>query len=381
LIASTHLILLGLVMLVSACSEQVDRNSDAPTINPRFLQASGEPANPNYHVQLPSDHQSHPNFDIEWWYLTANLVDQEQQPYAFQWTLFRFSNPNQNNPWHKGQTFMAHTSLHTPSQHWFEERFAAAGVGNARVGFAAIDPDSDVQTLTLTMDDWRWQAINPDGGLFPATLRASVTNTQNLDWPTGVSKQAEIALTLVQRGPFVMQGVNGYSVKSAEGKHASHYYSLPFIDVTGSINTPEGEVSVRGKAWYDHEWTSTLLDSSTAGWDWMSLHFDNGDKLMAFSMRLNDQENYQTGTYINANGTATALTPDDITLQIIEYTKTQGKELPLHWQVSIPSQSINIEVKADDADAYNPSIFAYYEGAVSISGTHTGVGFLELTGY
>ncbi|MEQ3652637.1 MAG: lipocalin family protein, partial [Glaciecola sp.] len=30
---------------------------------------------------------------------------------------------------------------------------------------------------------------------------------------------------------------------------------------------------------------------------------------------------------------------------------------------------------------WNPALFPYYEGAVNISGSHSGEGFLELTGY
>ena len=45
---------------------------------------------PGYIFDFPTDHASHPDFAIEWWYLTANLVDQKGEQYAMQWTLFRF---------------------------------------------------------------------------------------------------------------------------------------------------------------------------------------------------------------------------------------------------------------------------------------------------
>lgn len=375
-----------LVSILSGCADQQEKEDPQTTINPSFLSAQGQKASPDYPINLPTDHQAHPAFDIEWWYLTANLVDEMNQPYAFQWTLFRFTNPNQTGPWHDGQTFMAHTSLHTPTQHWFEERFAAGGVGNAKVGLvpSAVN-NSELAftggpTLTLAMDDWRWQASNADGSLFPATLRASVTQTADTQLKTAASR-VDMTFELIPSGPFVLQGDEGYSVKSREGKHASHYYSLPFIDISGTLETVYGIKKLSGKAWYDHEWTSTLLDTSTAGWDWMSLHFDNGDKLMAFSMRLNDQQDYHTGTYISADGTAFTLLPEDISLEIIQYTEVDSRSLPLHWQVSIANKSIDIRVTATIATAYNRSIFGYYEGPVIIEGTHSGVGFLELTGY
>ena len=374
-------------------------SNENPNTNHNFLSANGTKADPNYTVTLPIDHQSHPDFDIEWWYLTANLESDSGDIYAFQWTLFRFANSEHNNAWHQGQSFMAHTSLHTPQEHWFEERFATGGIGNGMVGVVGMVPSNasvnvnasinDHETpasqgqLVLKLDDWSWTAHQADGSLFPSTLSASVTK--------GDTRQVSINFELTQTGDFVLQGKQGYSVKSAQGKHASHYYSLPFIDIQGYIKrtSPAGtdnKINLSGKAWYDHEWTSTLLDDTTEGWDWMSLHFDNGDKLMAFSMRLNDpsqklQQNYQTGTYIRANGDAITLLPQDISLNILHYTDVEARTLPLHWEVKVPDHSLDIKVSARQSKAFNPSVFGYYEGDVIVEGSHTGVGFLELTGY
>lgn len=368
--------------LIFACSEKVEDENNPSALNPNFLLAQGEVADPNYVINLPQDHLSHPTFDIEWWYLTANLKDEFDQEYAFQWTLFRFANKAQQNSWHQGQSFMAHTSLHSVNAHWFEEKFASGGLGNAGIGLHPSpntdNTDNSQNTyLAMHIDEWRWQGLKGDGSLFPAKLTSSV----NQYLPRGHSDRVNIELTLTPSGPFVLHGNNGYSVKSEKGKHASHYYSLPFIDVTGTLISEDGQKALSGKAWYDHEWTSTLLDSSTAGWDWMSLHLDNGDKIMAFSMRLNDQENYQTGTYIDSNGNATTLMPEQISLDIARYTEVNGKSLPLHWQLAIEQKGINVGVVADKKDAYNQARFPYYEGSVSVSGTHSGKGFLELTGY
>jgi predicted secreted hydrolase len=362
---SRYILCLVLVVTVSACSKQVAEQNNEQGLNPSFLSSAGEKADPNYEISFPYDHLPHDAFDIEWWYLTANLEGDDGQDYALQWTLFRFAQHGQDNAWYQGQTYMAHASLHSPQQHWFEERFAPGGLGNAGV-------NAKQGAIRLFMDDWLWQGLSSEGTLFPAKLNTTIAD---------LSANAQISLHLEQSGPFVLQGENGYSIKSGEGKHASHYYSLPFINVSGALQLPSGQVKVSGKAWYDHEWTSTLLDSTSAGWDWMSLHFDNGDKLMAFRMRLNEQEDYQTGTYISASGEATTLSPNDIQLSVVESFNIDDRKLPLSWRVNIPGKDINIDVKAVKKDAYNPSIFGYYEGAVTVSGNRTGRGFLELTGY
>src|ERR1700751_3054161 len=38
---------------------------------------------------FPADHGPHPEFRIEWWYVTANLRDAAGNAYGAQWTLFR----------------------------------------------------------------------------------------------------------------------------------------------------------------------------------------------------------------------------------------------------------------------------------------------------
>ena len=36
---------------------------------------------------FPADHGPHPDFRIEWWYVTANLADAKGTAYGAQWTL------------------------------------------------------------------------------------------------------------------------------------------------------------------------------------------------------------------------------------------------------------------------------------------------------
>src|SRR3974390_3028589 len=40
-------------------------------------------------LMFPADHGAHPDYRIEWWYFTANLLDAHGTSYGSQWTLFR----------------------------------------------------------------------------------------------------------------------------------------------------------------------------------------------------------------------------------------------------------------------------------------------------
>ena len=372
--------------------EQNDDSNNALASN------MGKKADPNYRMSFPQDHGTHDQFDIEWWYLTANLQDEAGDPYGLQWTLFRFKNSRprssqaegnnsssslKNSPitlnestvsldkkWHNDQIYMAHASIHSLDTHWFSEKFARGGVGNA--GLTALP-------LNLFIDDWQWLNSDGDTGLFPSTLTFSATDTSK------PNAEASATFTLNQTGPLVQHGDNGFSVKSNSG-HASHYYSAPFISIEGELTqaidtVTAAPIKLKGQAWFDKEWTSQLLDTGTQGWDWLSLHLDDGNKIMAFRMRLKNQDDYVTGSYITSTGEQIALQPGDLTLQPVSVKKVDGRQLPLIWKLIIPSKKIDLTISTLKDKQWNNAAVPYYEGMVKIEGSHGGVGFLELTGY
>ena len=372
--------------------EQNDDSNNALASN------MGKKADPDYRMIFPQDHGTHDQFDIEWWYLTANLQDEAGDPFGLQWTLFRFKNslPRssqtevnnsssslKNSPvmlnestvsldkkWHNDQIYMAHASIHSLDTHWFSEKFARGGVGN--VGLTALP-------LNLFIDDWQWLNSDGDTGLFPSTLTFSATDTSK------PNAEASATFTLNQTGPLVQHGDNGFSVKSNSG-HASHYYSAPFISIEGELTqaidtVTTAPIKLKGQAWFDKEWTSQLLDTGTQGWDWLSLHLDDGNKIMAFRMRLKNQDDYVTGSYITSTGEQITLQPGDLTLQPVSVKKVDGRQLPLIWKLMIPSKKIDLTISTLKDKQWNNAAVPYYEGMVKIEGSHGGVGFLELTGY
>lgn len=372
--------------------EQNDDSNNALASN------MGKKADPDYRMSFPQDHGTHDQFDIEWWYLTANLQDEAGDPYGLQWTLFRFKNSRprssqaegnnsssslKNSPvmlnestvfldkkWHNDQIYMAHASIHSLDTHWFSEKFARGGVGNAGL---------TVLPLNLFIDDWQWLNSDGDTGLFPSTLTFSATDTSK------PNAEASATFTLNQTGPLVQHGDNGFSVKSNNG-HASHYYSAPFISIEGELTQAidtltAASIKLKGQAWFDKEWTSQLLDTGTQGWDWLSLHLDDGNKIMAFRMRLKNQDDYVTGSYITSTGEQIALQPGDLTLQPVSVKKVDGRQLPLIWKLIIPSKKIDLTISTLKDKQWNNAAVPYYEGMVKIEGSHGGVGFLELTGY
>ncbi|KQY42483.1 lipocalin-like domain-containing protein [Rhizobium sp. Root483D2] len=309
--------------------------------------------------QFPDDFGAHPDFRIEWWYITANLKGPDGTEYGIQWTLFRSAlKPGEAAGWSSPQVWMGNAALTTPSHHFVSEKLARGGVGQAGV---------KANPFSAFIDDWTMRS--PSGtasGLSSLDLSAS-----GLDF--------RYDLKLLADGPLVKHGDNGYSIKSNAGQ-ASYYYSQPFYSVTGTLDTPQGHVEVTGKAWLDREWSSQPLSDNQSGWDWFSLHFDDGTKLMTFRVR-DDKSGYVTGTWIASDGTPAPLKPGEVILTPTSSQEVAGRQLPLTWTIDVPGKGLSVTASALNPNAWMNTRFPYWEGPVRISGTHKGRGYLEMTGY
>ncbi|WP_407156833.1 lipocalin-like domain-containing protein [Bradyrhizobium sp. STM 3557] len=317
---------------------------------------------PGKHFDFPGDHGPHPDFRIEWWYVTANLTDAAGQAYGLQWTLFRqAARPGpQGQGWESQQIWMAHAAVTRADTHRSAEKFARGGVGQAGVVAKPFQAWIDA-----------WQMTAP-----------SESNDQTLS-PLEVTAAAadfSYALQLSADRPVVLQGEAGYSRKS-ERNQASYYYSQPFYRAHGRLTIEGKPVEVSGQAWLDREWSSQPLSPDQTGWDWFSLHFDSGEKLMLYRMRQTDGHHYASGTWIAPDGVTTLLRPADIVMTPKDSIEMGGHRLPVSWHVELPSRAIAIECTPLNPKAWMGTSVPYWEGPISFKGSHAGVGYLELTGY
>jgi predicted secreted hydrolase len=311
---------------------------------------------------FPTDHGPHPDFRIEWWYLTANLTDGGGAAYGVQWTLFRqalLPGP-QREGWANQQIWMAHAAATRADTHRFSESFARGAVGQAGV---------EISPFRAFIDAWEMRgADNTDPNrIAPLELTAS-------------AKDFSYTLKLNADRPLVLQGDAGYSRKSERGQ-ASYYYSQPFFKVSGHLTIDDKAVDVSGQAWMDREWSSQPLAGDQTGWDWFALHLASGDKLMLYRMRQKDGNNFISGTFIAADGSPRQLTSADIAMTPRDTVEIDGRKLPVQWDVAIPSLEFAIHSVPLNPRAWMGTGFSYWEGPISFQGTHTGVGYLELTGY
>ena len=316
---------------------------------------------PDRVLEFPADHGAHPGFRIEWWYMTATLTGPDGAEYGAQWTLFRTEiapGGDEALPWQKPELWMGHAALTTRDEHFVAETLARGGTGQAGV---TLD-----QGFTAWIDDWQIEGSPGQDALDVLSLAA-----KGDDFAYDLALEAE--------GPLVLQGTGGYSVKSAKGQ-ASHYYSQPFYRVTGTLDLPAGAVAVTGNAWLDHEWSSQPLAPDQTGWDWFSLSFDTGEKLMGFVLR-DGGAGFASGTWIAADGVATPLPPGALLAEPMQQSDVAGRKVPTSWRLRLADRGLDVQLRAMNPDAWMATTVPYWEGPVTISGSHGGRGYVEMTGY
>ena len=111
-------------------------------------------------ITFPADHQAHPDFRHEWWYLTANLIDEDGNALGVQWTQFRFAvapqdsgNGNKKTAWQSQQIYMAHSAVTTKDKHHADEKWSR---DQAELAGVSASP------FRVYLDDWQWTSTTDD---------------------------------------------------------------------------------------------------------------------------------------------------------------------------------------------------------------------------
>jgi predicted secreted hydrolase len=262
--------------------------------------------------------------------------------------------------WANQQLWMGHAAVTRADTHRASETFARGGVGQAGV---------ETTPFQAWIDAWQMRGLDAfdDGKVAPLELKASAADFS-------------YALRLDSDRPLVLQGDAGYSRKSERGQ-ASYYYSQPFFKAAGSFSVDDKPIDVTGLAWMDREWSSQPLASDQSGWDWFSLHLNSGEKLMLYRLRERNGQSNLFGNFITPDGRSVEIAAADNSITPTDFTDIESRKVPTEWRVVIPAHGLRIETVPLNARSWMGTSFAYWEGPISFTGSHSGVGYLELTGY
>lgn len=370
---------------------------------------------------FPADHGPHPDFRTEWWYVTANLETPGGRRFGVQFTLFRsaLAPPTAgvaptgdggattgggqgtgtdestgpagpaalSSPWRTRQVYMGHLAVSDPDGGRFLEvdRFTRGSAGLA---------GGEPEPLRIWMDDWSLAGGGssdgdaPDAGpVFPLLLHASARDAGGSAAPgtAGSGTPVEVRLSLDPAKPMVLQGDRGLSQKGREAGNASYYYSFTRLLAGGEITVDGESFPVTGTAWLDREWSTSALSADQAGWDWFALQLDDGRDLMVYRLRGTDgsTDPLSEGVLVAEDGTVRRLAHDDFSLEETDRWSSplDGTVYPSGWRVRVPSAGVDLDVDPVQEDQELNVTVRYWEGAVDVSGSHAGQGYVELTGY
>jgi len=325
---------------------------------------------PGLVLEYPRDHGAHLDTRTEWWYLTGELEAEDGARFGFQFTVFRrgldASPPSADeSPLRARHAYLGHLALTEVAAQ--RTRFARRLARSSPLARAAEG------RLEVVLEDW--QLAGDERGL---TLAAA-------DRAQGFG----LAFTLVPEKALVRHGENGYSAKGGAPGNASAYVSWTRLALQGTLALDGRELAVGGGAWFDHEFGSGVLEEGTLGWDWFGLRLDDGRELMAFVLR--DEHGRarpaSAGTLVERDGTTRALSADDFTLTSESHWTSPhtGARYPATVTLRVPAHGLELALRplVDDCELRDGGAAAlvYWEGPVAVTGSVTGRGYAERTGY
>lgn len=314
--------------------------------------------------EFPRDHGAHLEFQTEWWYFTGNLMSEDGRRFGYQLTIFRrglaAGEEQRDSDLAANHLYFAHFAL-TEEQldrHLAFERYSRGAGGLA---------GAETTRLRAYLEDW-----TVDSSAESIELNAS-------------QGPIELQLSMVTAKPPVLQGEAGLSRKSGQPGNASYYVSMTDLETQGALRLNGVSFTVSGKSWFDHEWGTSALGPAAVGWDWFGLQLDDGRDLMLFQIRnrAGGVEPVSGGTLVYPDGSTRTLSLAQVDFSVLGTwrSRTTGVDYPIRWRLMVPSEGLDLLVEPIVDDQENRLAIVYWEGAVSVSGTQGGVGYLELTGY
>ena len=331
-------------------------------------------------LRFPRDFGSHPEFRIEWWYLTgyaATGTGALARDYGFQLTFFRSrvdATQELKSAFAARQLIFAHAALTDVRgrKHWHDHRIARSS-GNPQVDLASASETA----MAINLRDW---SLLQPGRTIVASLRSA-------------HFALELECTPTQEP--VLQGERGLSRKGPQVQQASYYYSLPQLRLSGSIGLAGRSAQVSdGRAWLDHEWSHGLLHPDAVGWDWIGMNLFDGSALTAFQVRRRAAGQqvapalWDGGSFRPSGGSQHSFSRGETSFKPLRYWKSplSQSSYPIEWLVRTPADfyTVRAVIEAQELDSRGSTGAIYWEGLsdlIDSNGRHVGRGYLEMTGY
>jgi predicted secreted hydrolase len=357
--------------------------------------AGMSPAEPRYDAEgfripdagvalaFPAAHGNHPEFAIEWWYLTGHAFGEGERRFGFQATFFRRAGspparssetaPEGSTAFGAEHLYLAHVALldAETGQFLYQERLN-------RNGWAAF---SETGRLNLRNGNWTLEMVDEE--------------TETMRLRTTIRNEAGMDFTLVPQKPLVRFGEDGLSRKGADPDAVSYYLTFTRLQLEGTVRVAGQNFAVQGLAWMDHEIASRQLSPELEGWDWVAMQLFDGTEIKAYILRRHDgsPEPYSRLMTIDQNNQVVSLNPEQFSWDksfVWESPQTGGR-YPIAPGIRFRDpqtgldRSLRLRPLAQDQEIGGETGgIAYWEGACDVldeNGQRIGYAFLELVGY
>ncbi len=309
-----------------------------------WFEAKGKP---QVRVELPRDDAHHDSF-MEWWYYNGHLESERGNQYSFHFTVFLVDNLTTHTVWHL--SFVDHQT----GRHYAEQK---RSTGN---------PSRGIQNgFDFNLGNWRMT-----GGGGEDRLRVLTTDFS-------------FNLELTEGAPPVMQGGTGLLDFGLAGE--SYYYSRPRMPITGTLKVGDLVEPVTGVAWFDKQWGD--FEILGLGWSWFGIQLDDGTDIMLYELFDKGGLPVLRSGSSTRDGVTSVLSGDDFKVDVKDewVSEATGIKYPIEWVVEIPDEDIRVNVtpiiRESEFDGRITAYVVYWEGAVKVTGSHQGRGFVELSGF
>ncbi|WP_233505988.1 carotenoid 1,2-hydratase [Rhodoferax lacus] len=339
-------------------------------------------------LKFPRDAGAHLDFQTEWWYLTgwasaagsgsaqSAAATAPDAAYGFQITFFRSrvdTTQGLQSRLAARHLLFAHAAItDVRATHLWHDQRIARWSGEAPGDNPADTASASALNTGVVLNDW---SLLRDGADLRAQLR-----TQDF----------AMDLRFAATQPLLLQGQQGLSRKGPEPRQTSYYYSLPQLQVSGSLSLQGKALAVGAgsTAWLDHEWSDEMLPTGAVGWDWLGINLFDGSALTAFQLRDKNGAALWDGGSFRAGTSLYTFSRGEVTFkpQRLWRSPSSRASYPVEWLVRTPADFYMVRALVDnqELDSRNSTGAIYWEGLCEVwdsNGHKVGRGYLEMTGY
>lgn len=298
-------------------------------------------------LRLPAADAVQPDQPSQWWYWSGNLEASSGRRYGFQLAFFA-AEAIRGLLW--GQ--MVHYA--------FVDIAAGRFVARSRMWLGA--PQRIVDRFALACPSGEAQAWG-GGGEDRLTLR-----------------DAEFGLDLRASGGPLALHYEGRSHDYAFGG-SSYYYSRTAMQARARLRAFGRDEPLRGEVWFDRQF-GQLMPALCEGWQWFSIHLEQGEQLMVFGFERTASERFAAHT--DRHGVTRWLQGDALALELVETRRSSatGIAYPCAWRLSTHEHELLVRAHpiTQEMQARRWWGPVYWEGACEVSGSARGHGYVELLG-